>query len=155
MRRKVDPSKIVRGVKFYSVEDLTKILELTPGAVRDYLRKAKIGALKIGLRWWVSEKSLSSFLMCKGIRNLPDSEMLNMINKAVEIKYREWTKRSIPIIQKVVEDLLVEKEKEKFNKNIKKVEEKNKQLMMIIPKKAMKDLKRREAEVKKEFEKVK
>ena len=155
MRRKVDPSRIVRGVKFYSVEDLTKILELTPGAVRDYLRKAKIGALKIGLRWWVSEKSLSNFLMCKGIRNLPDSEMLNMINKAVGIKYQEWTKRSIPLIQKVVEDILVEKEKEKFNKNIKKVEEKNKQLMMIIPKKAMKDLKRREAEVKKEFEKVK
>ncbi len=155
MRRKVDPSRIVRGVKFYSVEDLAKILELTPGAVRDYLRKAKIGALKIGLRWWVSEKSLSNFLMCKGIRNLPDSEMLNMINKAVGIKYQEWTKRSIPLIQKVVEDFLVEKEKEKFNKNIKKVEEKNKQLMMIIPKKAMKDLKRRETEIKKEFEKVK
>jgi len=155
MRRKVDPSRIVRGVKFYSVEDLAKILELTPGAVRDYLRKAKIGALKIGLRWWVSEKSLSNFLMCKGIRNLPDSEMLNMINKAVGIKYQEWTKRSIPIIQKVVEDFLVEKEKEKFNKNIKKVEEKNKELKKVLPKEAMEHLQDRKVKIKKEFEKVK
>jgi len=155
MRRKVDPSRIVRGVKFYSVEDLVEILELTPGAVRDYLRKSKIGALKIGLRWWVSEKSLGNFLMCKGIRNLGDSEMLNMINKAVAFKFEEWTKRSIPLIQKVVTDFLVEKEKEKFNKNIKKVEEKNKELEKVLPGKIIKKLRYRETEIKKEFEQVK
>ncbi len=155
MRRKVDPSKIVRGVKFYSVEDLVEILELTPGAVRDYLRKAKIGALKIGLRWWVSEKSLNNFLVCKGIRNLPDSELITMINKAVEIRFKEWTRRATPLMQKIAADFLVEKEKEKFNKNIKKVEEKNKQLKKVLPKKVMEHLQDRTEEVKKEFEKVK
>lgn len=155
MRKKVDPSRIVRGVKFYSVEDLAEILELTPGAVRDYLRKAKIGALKIGLRWWVSEKSLSNFLVCKGIRNLPDSELITMINKAVEIRFKEWTKRATPLMQKIAADFLVEKEKEKFNKNIKKVEEKNKELEKVLPGGAMKKLRYRETKIKKEFEKVK
>ena len=155
MRRKVDPSRIVRGVKFYSVEDLVEILELTPGAVRDYLRKAKIGALKIGLRWWVSEKSLNNFLVCKGIRNLPDSELITMINKAVKIRFEEWTKSAIPLMQKVVADFLVEKEKEKFKVNIKKVEEKDKELEKVLPGKAIQKLRYRETKIKKEFEKVK
>jgi len=151
MRRKVDPSKIVRGLKFYSVEDLVKILELTPGAVRDYLRKSKIEAIKIGLRWWVSEKSLSNFLMCKGIRNLPDSEFIEMINKAVEIKYKAWTEEAIPLIQKTVEAFLLSR---KIKGDFKKVEEKNKDLEKVLPGEVVKNLRYRETKLKKEVEKV-
>ena len=150
MRRKVDPSKIVRGLKFYSVEDLVKILELTPGAVRDYLRKSKIEAIKIGLRWWVSEKSLSNFLMCKGIRNLPDSEFIEMINKAVEIKYKIWTEEAIPLIQKTVKAFLLT---QKIKGNLKKSEEKNKDLEKVVSDKVVENLRYRETAIK-EFEKV-
>ena len=152
MRRKVDPSKIVRGVKFYSVEDLVKILELTPGAVRDYLRKSKIEAIKIGLRWWVSEKSLSNFLMCKGIRNLPDSEFITMINKAVEIKYKLWTDEAIPLIQKTVKAFLL---KQKIKGDFKEIDEKNKELEEVLPGKVVQKLRYRGTGIKKEFEKVK
>jgi len=155
MIRKILPSKIMKGIKFFCVEDLTKILDLTPGAVRDYLRKGKIASIKVGLRFWVSEKNLNDFLFCKGIRNLPDDQFIEMINEAVGVKFKEWTKKAIPLMQKVVADFLVEKEKEKFNENIKKVDAKNKQLKKVLPEKVMEHLQDRTKEVKKEFEKVK
>lgn len=153
--KKIMPSKSFRSVKYFDVKDLSKILDLTTGSVRDYLRKDKIESIKIGLKYYVSEKSLSNFLMCKGIRNMPDSEFITMINKAVETKFSEWTEKAIPLMQKIVTEFLIKKEKEKFKVNIKKVEEKNKELEKVLPKKIVKHLQDRTEEVKKEFEKVK
>jgi hypothetical protein len=155
MAEKIVPKKVMKGIRFYNVSDLAKVLAITEYSARVYLRKGKIPGVKVGRKWFIRERSLNDFLLCKGIRNMPDNEMVEMINKAVGIKFSEWTKKAIPLMQKIVTEFLIKKEKEKFKVNIKKVEEKDKQLMAIIPKKAMKDLKRRETEIKKDFEKVK
>lgn len=121
MKKRIGPSKIMKGMKFYVVEDLSSILGLTNLGVRDYLRKGKIKAVKVGLRWYVSEKNLSDFLLCKGIRDLPDDQLISMINRAVEIKFKEWSDEAIPKMQKVVADYLLKKEKERDKKNIAKI----------------------------------
>ena len=133
------PSKNIRGTKFFITEDLVKILKLTPGSVRDYLRKGKIESVKVGLRWYVSEKNLNNFLLCENIRKLPDDKIIEMVNRAVEIKYKEWTDEAIPKMQKIVADFLLKKEKERdkekeeFKKEMKIVYSIYDQLKKVLP----------------------
>lgn len=155
MTERITPKKVMKGIRFYNVPDLAKILNITELSARIYLRDKRIPGVKVGRRWYIREKSLNDFLLCKGIRDMPDDRLIEMINKAVEIKYEEWTEKAIPLVQKVVADFLVEEKKEKFNTNIKKVEEKNKQLVKVLPGKIIQDLRYRETKIKKDFEKVK
>jgi len=48
--------------KFYLVEDLAKLLSLTPITVRVYIKQNKIKGKKAGRRWVVSEKDLINFM---------------------------------------------------------------------------------------------
>jgi len=48
--------------KLYSVEDLTKILPLTPFSIRAYFRKGRIKGHKIGKNWYVTKEILNAFL---------------------------------------------------------------------------------------------
>jgi len=152
MTKRVGPSKIMRGIKFYMVEDLSKILQVTPWTVRSYLRQGRMPSIMIGQRLWVSEKDLSNFLMCKGIRDLPDKEFIKMINKAVEIRYKAWTNEAVPLIQKTVKAFLLE---QKIKSDLKKADEKNKQLKKVLSKESMEHLQDRTEKIKKEFSKVK
>ena len=155
MAEKIVPKKTMKGIRFYNVSDLAKILNITEFSARVYLRQNKIPGVKVGRKWYIRERSLNDFLLCKGIRNMPDDEMVEMINKAVEIKFSEWTEKAIPLMQKVVTEFLIKKEKEKFKVNIKKVEEKNKELEKVLPGKVIQKLRYRETKIKKDFEKVK
>ncbi|MBA7562609.1 DNA-binding protein [Candidatus Atribacteria bacterium 1244-E10-H5-B2] len=155
MAEKIVPKKVMKGIRFYNVSDLAKVLAITEYSARVYLRDGKIPAVKVGRKWFIREKSLNDFLLCKGIRSMPDDEMIKMIDKAVGLKFSEWTEKAIPLMQKIVTEFLIEKEKEKFKVNIKKVEEKNKELEKVLPEKIVKKLRYRETKLKKEFEKVK
>jgi len=155
MAEKIVPKKVMKGIRFYNVPDLAKVLDISEYSARVYLRENKISGVKVGRKWFIREKSLNDFLLCKGIRGMPDDEMIKMINKAVELKFSEWTAKAVPLMQKVVTEFLIKKEKEKFKVNIKKVEEKNKQLEKVLPKKVMKHLQDRTEEIKKDFSKVK
>ena len=84
MNKKIIPKKIMRGMKFFNVPDLTEILGLAPLAVRDYLRKGKIKAVKIGKRWWVSDKNLNAFLNAGAIFDKPDKVILDTISEGVK-----------------------------------------------------------------------
>ena len=155
MAERILPKKTMKGIRFYNVPDLAKILNISELSARVYLRQNKIPGVKVGRRWYIREKSLNDFLLCKGIRNMPDDEMIKMINKAVELKFSEWTEKAIPLMQKIVTDFLIKKEKEKFKVNIKKVEEKNKELEKVLPGKVIQKLRYRGTKIKKEFEKAK
>lgn len=48
--------------KFYLVEDLAKLLFLTPVTVRVYIKQNKIKGKKTGRRWIVSETDLLNYL---------------------------------------------------------------------------------------------
>ena len=143
MFKTIEPSKIMKGIKFYIVEDLAKILDLTPGAVRKYLRNGRIASVKVGQRFWVSEKNLNNFLICQEIRDLSDEQIIAMINRAVEIKFKEWSDEAIPKMQKVVADFLLKKEKERdkekeeFKEEMKLVYSIYDQLKKVLPKKVL------------------
>jgi excisionase family DNA binding protein len=48
--------------KLYSVEDLAKMLPITPLTIREYFKKGKIKGHKIGKNWYVTEENLETFL---------------------------------------------------------------------------------------------
>jgi predicted site-specific integrase-resolvase len=49
--------------KLYSVDDLTKILPITPLTIRNYIKAGKIkGGYKIGKSWYVTKENLEAFL---------------------------------------------------------------------------------------------
>ena len=52
--------------KLYSVNDLIKILPITPLTIREYIRKGKIRGHKIGKNWYVTKENLEAFLDGKG-----------------------------------------------------------------------------------------
>jgi predicted transcriptional regulator len=106
MIKKVMPSKTMKGIKFYNVENLSDILDISKGAVRDYLRKEKISSVKVGQRFWVSEKNLSDFLLCATIRDLSDKKLVETVNKMVELLFNEYIDNHlIPCIKDVIREL--------------------------------------------------
>ncbi|MBA7516556.1 hypothetical protein ES705_08604 [subsurface metagenome] len=135
MIKKIMPSKTMKGIKFYNVENLSDILDISKGAVRDYLRKEKIASIKVGPRFWVSEKNLSDFLLCTTIRGLPDDKLVETVNKMVELLFNEYIDNHlVPCIADVIREL---KEKgqevipEKIANRLKRTAEIGKNLVKI------------------------
>lgn len=61
--KKINPSRRIRGISFFTVDDLEKILNLKKRSIRKYLSTGKIpGAVKVGRRFYVSNKNLDKFL---------------------------------------------------------------------------------------------
>ena len=51
------------NVKLLDVEEISKILPITPLTIREYLKKGKIpGGKKIGKNWYVSRNDLKAYL---------------------------------------------------------------------------------------------
>jgi len=61
-KKNIYPSRRIRGISFFTTEQLVKILDLSILTIRDYLKKDKIKAVKVGQRWYVSSKNLNKFL---------------------------------------------------------------------------------------------
>lgn len=59
----IKSKKIVRGIKFFTSEDVARILGLSILSARLYLKDGKIpGAIKVGRRWYVSNRNLDRWL---------------------------------------------------------------------------------------------
>jgi len=55
--------RIVRGIKFFTSEDVSRILGLSILSARLYLKDGKIpGAIKVGRRWYISNRNLDKWL---------------------------------------------------------------------------------------------
>lgn len=60
--KNIYPSKRIRKISFFTTNQLAKILDLSMLTVRRYLREGKIKAVKIGQRWYISNRNLDRFL---------------------------------------------------------------------------------------------
>jgi len=52
----------IKNQKFYRTEELADMLPLSEPSIRNYLRQGRIGGVKIGLFWYISESNLNKFL---------------------------------------------------------------------------------------------
>ena len=65
MNKNIYPSRKIRGISFFTTDQLVDILGLSMLTVRKYLKKEKIKAVKVGQRWYISSKNLDKFLSGK------------------------------------------------------------------------------------------
>lgn len=64
---KVDALKLNRrfyimAVKTYTVEEIAKQLDISPRTVREYIRKGKLKAVKVGNKYIISEDNYRHFV---------------------------------------------------------------------------------------------
>ena len=64
-KKNIYPSRKIRGISFFTTDQLVDILGLSMLTIRRYLKKEKIKAVKVGQRWYVSSKNLDKFLSGK------------------------------------------------------------------------------------------
>lgn len=63
VKERIIAKRKVRGIKFFTSEDVARILGLSILSARLYLKDGKIpGAVKIGRRWFISNKNLDKWL---------------------------------------------------------------------------------------------
>jgi excisionase family DNA binding protein len=53
--------KILGDVKLFTVEELTKILQVQENTIRDYIKTGKLKAKKLARRWWIPEDSIKEY----------------------------------------------------------------------------------------------
>lgn len=54
--------------RFYSVDDISSILDMHPKTVQRYIREGKIKASKLGKAWHVSEEDFNAFIKVSGLK---------------------------------------------------------------------------------------
>lgn len=52
----------IENIKFYTVQEIASILQVTPQTVRTYIKQDKIRAQRIGRPLLITESSLKDFL---------------------------------------------------------------------------------------------
>ncbi|MBA7543465.1 hypothetical protein ES705_35796 [subsurface metagenome] len=68
--------RIVRGIKFFTAEDISKILGLSILSARIYLKDKLPGAVKIGRRWYISSRNLDKWLTGSSIFTKSQAEII-------------------------------------------------------------------------------
>ena len=56
----------VAGLKLYSLDELSKILEVNKVTLRGYIQQGRLKAIKIGRSYRVTEENLKDFLLKRG-----------------------------------------------------------------------------------------
>jgi len=63
IKEEIKSKRTVRGIKFFTSEDVSRILGLSILSARLYLKDGKIpGGIKIGRRWYISNRNLDKWL---------------------------------------------------------------------------------------------
>lgn len=146
----VIPQKNIRGIKFFCVKDIAKILGLSIISARLYLKDGKIpGGLKIGGVWYVSNRNLDKWLH-KDIFSKPEPYILATIKEAMD----QAQEKNFEILYKRVKEAVIEDFIESIKVNLKDIDIENAKLINFLPRKSIEHLKNRQREVKKEFQKV-
>ena len=146
MDNKIKAKRIFKGLKFYDVLNVAKILDITPGVVRQYLREKRIKAVKIGSKWWVSEKSINAFLGGGSFWDQSNDKIMDSINEAIKMTFEANVKWLAFEVKKLIIDDLTKN----FRENLEEINR-----IAGIPEGVNKIIKDRTEKVKKEFEKVK
>jgi hypothetical protein len=112
--KEIKAKRNIRGVKFFCSEDVARILGLSILSARLYLKDGKIpGAVKIGRRWFVSNRNLDkwltgSFIFTKSQAEIIEEKLVknievtlaNMRQKQEELKRNSAPKEAVEKLQR-------------------------------------------------------
>lgn len=115
----IKSKKTVRGIKFFTSEDVSRILGLSILSARLYLKNGRIpGAIKIGRRWFISNRNLDkwltgSFIFTPSQAEIIEAKLINNIEttlekirqKQEELKRDSAPKEAVEKLQKRLEGI--------------------------------------------------
>ena len=52
----------VGNQKAYDIQETAELINLTPQSVRNYVKQGKIKAQRVGIRYYIAEENIQSFL---------------------------------------------------------------------------------------------
>lgn len=55
--------KQIGDIKFYDVQEIAKIFDMTPQSIRRFFKEGRIKARKFGTRWYVTEEAMREYLL--------------------------------------------------------------------------------------------
>lgn len=55
--------KQLGDIKFYDVQEIAEIFDMTPQSIRKFFNQGKIQARKFGTRWYVTEEAMRAYLL--------------------------------------------------------------------------------------------
>ncbi|MGL4546582.1 helix-turn-helix domain-containing protein [Eubacterium aggregans] len=55
--------KQIGDIKFYDVQEIAKIFDMTPQIIRKFFKEGRIKARKFGTRWYVTEEAMREYLL--------------------------------------------------------------------------------------------
>ena len=55
--------KQIGDIKFYDVQEIAKIFDMTPQSIRKFFKEGRIKARKFGTRWYVTEEAMREYLL--------------------------------------------------------------------------------------------
>ncbi|MBA7522140.1 hypothetical protein ES705_14257 [subsurface metagenome] len=148
---KMKPSKIFQGQKYFVVEDLVKILNLTPLTVREYLKKGRIKAVKVGMRWYIAEKNLIAFLGGGRFFDQPDDIIMDKINEAIKLTFES----NVPWLANKVKELIAKDLTEIMSERFKKIDQGNVRSTEFEPEEKTAERIRKTEKAKKDFQEAK
>lgn len=64
--------KQIGDIKFYDVQEIARIFDMTPQSIRKFIREGRIKGRKVGTRWYVTEEAIREYLL--GYDNEPKKE---------------------------------------------------------------------------------
>ncbi|MBA7657496.1 hypothetical protein ES703_65434 [subsurface metagenome] len=146
---RMPPTKIFQGKKYFIVEDLVKILSLTPLSVRTYLSSGKIKSIKVGMRYYVAEKDLIDFL--DGGRFTKPDEFASQVNEAI----RRTFEANVEWLAHRVKELIITDLTKNITEKLIKVDQINVRSTEFGSKEKTAERIRKTEVIKKDFEKVK
>lgn len=50
-------------IKFYDVQEIARIFDMTPQSIRKFFKTGRIKARKFGTRWYVTEEAMREYLL--------------------------------------------------------------------------------------------
>ena len=148
---KMKPSKIFQGQKYFVVEDLVKILNLTPLTVREYLKKGRIKAVKVGMRYYIAEKNLIAFLGGGRFFDQPDDIIMDKINESIKLTFES----NVPWLANKVKELIAKDLTEIMSERFKKIDQGNVRSTEFEPEEKTAERIRKTEKAKKDFQEAK
>ena len=64
--------KQIGDIKFYDVQEIAKMFDMTPQSIRKFFKTGRIKARKFGTRWYATEEAIREYLL--GYDNEPKKE---------------------------------------------------------------------------------
>lgn len=135
----------------FDMQDVSRILGVSYTTILKMRKEGTLKFTRIAQKYFISKHDLNSYLNTGGIFSKPEKIILEVIQKAIADSMAENIKRlEIAVKEKIITEL-----EGNIKKNLKKINKNNQELKKVLPKEAIKNLRYRETEIKKEFEKVK